>query len=93
MNLEKSIIKMTIRKIVKSQMTSPILYELYFSVQSYHPKNNKVKQSNIIEPLICVTEYHFIPTDEGYKPIEDIKIGDVVLMGLDLMCRPNWRIQ
>jgi len=88
MNMEKQTIRMTVRKIVKRQPSlGPTLYDLYFTVPSIHPKNMKIKESIITGPAVCVTEKHYIPTTDGYKIMEDIKIGDSILYSLDLITK------
>jgi hypothetical protein len=85
MNLDKQTIKMTVRKIVKQQSCGLLLYQLYFSVPSIRSKTAEVKPANIIGPMACVTSKHSLPTTEGWKSAEDIRIGDVVLFNLDLI--------
>lgn len=86
MQLEKTTIKMTVRKIVrKNQISGGILYDLYFTVPSIHPRYNKVKEASIVGPIVCVTEKHYLPTVDGYKIIEDIMVGDSILYSLDLI--------
>lgn len=79
---------MTVRKIVKRQQSlGPLLYNLYFTVPTIHPKDMKHKESIITGPTVCVTAKHYIPTTDGYKIIEDIKIGDSVLYSLELITK------
>lgn len=88
MQLEKTTIKMTVRKIVKKKpISGGFLYDLYFTVPSIHPRYNKIKEASIVGPIVCVTEKHYLPTVDGYKLIEDIQIGDSILCSLDLIIK------
>lgn len=60
MKLEKQTIELTVRQIVRKNTMGTVLYDLYVSVPCIHPKNMKIKQSNIKTPLVCVTKNHFM---------------------------------
>jgi hypothetical protein len=86
MQIEKTTIRMTVRKIVKRKpIYGGLQYDLYFTVPSIHPRVNKVKEASIVGPIVCVTEKHHLPTIDGYKVIEDVMVGDVILCSLDLI--------
>ena len=85
MNLEKQTVKLTVSKIVKRQQgCGPDLFYVYVSVPTIS-KDMKVKGSSLTRPIVC-TAKHFLPIKDGYKQIEDVKIGDQMLLTLDLIC-------
>ena len=85
MNLDKQTILMKVRKIVKQQSMGPLLYHFWFSVAC--SRSGKVAQANLVGPSVCVTSKHSLPTTNGWKPAEEVKVGDVVLFSLDLVTR------
>ena len=67
MNLDKQTVKLMVRKIVKQQSMGPLLYQLYFSVPTIQSKLGRVKPSNILGSLACVTSRHSLPMTNGWK--------------------------
>jgi len=83
MKADNITIKMTIRKIIKKQSSfGTVLYDIYVTVPSYHPRYNKIKESKVVGPIACCSNKHSIPTNVGYKLIEEVKVGDILLLEL-----------
>lgn len=86
MNLEKETIRFKVRKIVvRQQLYGPALHDLYLAVLSYHPNKRKVKEAAVLSPTICCTTKHMLPTSDGLKPVEDIRVGDEILSEINLV--------
>jgi hypothetical protein len=85
MNLEKQTLKLKVKKVVKRvQGLGPELYVVYLTVATIHPKDKDVKQSAIY-PACIFTSKHKIPTHKGYVPADKLKVGDIILVSLDLI--------
>jgi hypothetical protein len=79
-------IRMTIRKITKKvQILGPDLYDIYVSLPSYRSIDGKKKESDVTYPVACFTSKHTITTQEGHKPIEKVRIGDVIFAEIRTM--------
>jgi len=86
MHLDNITVRMTIRKIIKKQSSfGTVLYDIYVTVPSCHPTFNKVKESKVIGPIACCTSKHSIQTEEGCKPIKQVKVGDILILELHSM--------
>ena len=83
MHLDNITVRMTIRKIIKKQSSfGTVLYDIYVTVPSYHPIYNKIKESKVVGPIACCSNKHSIQTEDGYKPIKQVKVGDILILEL-----------
>lgn len=87
MNLEKQTIRFKVRKIiVRNQMVGPVLYDFYLSVLTHKP-GRKSKETAVLSPTVCFTKGHLVPTEDGFKPVNSMKVGDTMLAEIPLLSK------
>ena len=84
MHCEVVEIRCPIRRITKQNN----YYVIYLNIQTINLKDMKVKTSRIrkLHP-IAATDNHLLPTESGLKEAKDLKVGDVMLLSLNLICK------
>lgn len=88
MEMDRVTVPHRVERIVKRESLGcpPRLIDLHLSVQSYHPKaKDKKMQYSAVYPSTCITANHTVPTQQGWRKAEDLKVGDVLLLELPLM--------
>lgn len=87
MKYDNLTIEFVVRKIVKKRpVLGPLILDFYVAVPSYSPLLHKKEESVVVNPLLCVTENHLLPTDNGFKKASEIKAGDTIILTLNCMC-------
>ena len=85
---ELETLKLKVRKIYKcTPMNGPDLYDICFSLLSFHPKKSEIKEHPVNTPNVTVTANHLLPSDTGFIMAEKLQIGDIIHAELPLVTK------
>lgn len=78
-------LKLKVRRISKrTPMNGPDLYDICFSLLSFHPNKGKIEEHPVSKPNVTITANHLLPSDSGFIMAEKLQVGDIIHADLPL---------